>query len=436
MLTAILFMTFNCVGYVLAIFINPFWGLLVYANVYFNAAEPQLNWWASYLPFTRWNLLTSVVVFISLFLHRDKMSSTKLNNVIWAIAFLCLSTLITFTIAVNQDASHYNYLLLSYCITMVLLIKGIKEFNQFRWICFIIIIYATKLSVTAYLYGKRIHSRLEYHGTADASGSNEFGLLLAAIIPLLLPYIFKGKWYEKMVAILSLPFLLNAFILCNSRSAMVALGASVMICVIFFADKRMRKILLICFVFAVPLFIRLVDPAFIQRAQSLIFSEETLTNQEQSNEVSSGRTEIWRYGTKMIKDYPFGAGPNGFKSLARFYLPDEILTYKNGEDYGQRSAHNTYLQVLIEQGPLGLLIFLLMCGHVILLLIRIKKFANDNISPILKYHALALSISFISILFGGLFNSRIYYEFFWWQVALCVVLYSLITNNNEKVTNV
>jgi len=217
----------------------------------------------------------------------------------------------------------------------------------------------------------------------------------------------------------------------------MALSLSILICFIFLADKKLRKIFLVCVICAIPLFIYLTDAAFIERTKTLFISGKSLNNQEQTDQISSGRTEIWRYGVKMVRDYPFGAGPNGFKNLAHLYLPAEILNYRLG-DNGVRSAHNTYLEVLIEQGFLGLFIFLIIICNTIYLLIKgVRKLNRGKmLNSFLHYQVVALGISFISILFGGLFNSRVYYEFFWWQIALCIVIYSFIKEIDEEVANV
>ena len=37
-----------------------------------------------------------------------------------------------------------------------------------------------------------------------------------------------------------------------------------------------------------------------------------------------------------------------------------------------------------------------------------------------------MGISFLSAVAGGMFSARIYYEYFWWQVAIIIVAYSFV----------
>jgi O-antigen ligase len=207
----------------------------------------------------------------------------------------------------------------------------------------------------------------------------------------------------------------------------VAILGALFLALIMVADNKIRKTVLIVSIIMIPLFIRLADVHFFERMSTTIFNTEA--SSEEMKELSSGRIEIWNYGLQMVKDYPFGAGPNGFKHLARFYMPPNILNYESGLNYGIRAAHSSYLQVLIEQGYLGLIIWLAMCFHTFYLLFStFHEIRKKNLDEFWKYHIFALGVSYCSILIGGLFTSRIYYEFFWWQIALCVVGTTLVKN--------
>ena len=128
MLTAFAFMAINFIGFLLALVRGPFWGLLVYANIYFNNPDPDINWWAAYLPYSRWSLITSAVLIASLVIHRDKISKHKLTSANWTFIFLVLSTIITFTIAFDQDdAIQHTYALLTYSIVVYCIIRSIKD---------------------------------------------------------------------------------------------------------------------------------------------------------------------------------------------------------------------------------------------------------------------------------------------------------------------
>ena len=435
MLSAIAFMIINCAGYILALSKGPFWAIIIYANIYFNAPIRLVNWWAAHLPFHRWSLLTSLILFISLFLHRNKVSSRKLASIKWLFIFTLISILISFTYAPFPDvAKEYTYKLVTYCITAYFLARSITNIQQYRFFCLFFIALVSNISLNAYLYGNRINDRLEGAGIADAFGSNEFALLLVNVIPFTIPFLIHGKLYEKIICIIGLPFLINAFVLCNSRGMSVAFILAVILVSFILPDKVIRRYIFLLILVSIPTLIYLSDAQFIERMESLLQTSDAMSDDAASAQLSSGRTVIGGYGFNMAKDNLLGAGPNSFKSLAHLYMPPEVLTITPRNKQGVRSAHNTYLQVLVEQGIIGLFILLSAMIHTILLLrSSIKKIQETHsTNSFLGLSVLALSLSLLASLFGGLTSSRIYYEFFWWQIALSVVLHSLVIKSSSS----
>ena len=215
--------------------------------------------------------------------------------------------------------------------------------------------------------------------------------------------------------------------MCNSRGASVAFVLGLILVSLMLPDKVIRKYILLTILVSIPTLIYLADEHFIERMGSLMSTNEAASDETEIAHLSSGRTVIWGYGYTMAKDHPFGIGSNGFKKLARFYMPPEILTYTAGRVNGVRAAHNTYLQTLVEQGVIGLIIILSMIMHSLLLLrSSIKKTQEtQNTNSFLGLSVFALALSLSTTIFAGLTSSRVYYEFFWWQISLSVVIYSL-----------
>ena len=434
MLTAIAFIAANCAGYLLALFRGPFWALLVYANIYFNPPDPRINWWAGLIPFHKWSYLTTGVLLVSMFLHRNQLSDRPVKKLHLVAYFLLLTALLTFTASRSPEVSKvYLVYMVSYSIICVAIVKVIKHEWQLKvlWLWFLVL--TANLSVNAYLYGKRIHGRLENIGAADSISSNLFGLLLAGVIPFLIPFLCSGKRYERLVCLLLLPFILNALILCNSRGALVALAGGFAVAFLFLSDRQVRKTMMGVGIFLLAVFIYLADQELVDRISSLLQAKEALQDDQQANTLSSGRTQIWGYGMQMVGDHPLGAGPGMFKMLARDYMPTEVLTVHTEGETGVRGAHSSYLLVMVEHGPLGLLLWLSICAgswfRIRKASLKLKTLSDCH--PFWKYAVFSMGVSLVSSLLGGIFTSRVYYEFYWWQVAMVVVLSSLATRLAE-----
>jgi len=435
MLTALLFILINLVSYFLALRTAPYWGLVAYMNVYFNVPNVKINWWAGYLPFDRWSLLTSAVLLLSMMVHSKKLSKHKFANTKWVYVFFIVSAFVAYTFgldskgATGKGVSKFIYLTFTYCLIVFIILRSIVTPDQLRLFLLGVVAFVANLSLNAFLYGRRIKSRLEGIGSADANGSNEFGLLLVATIPLMFCFIASGKKHERIICLISAPLILNAFILCNSRGSAVAFVAGIFISMLVVADKKLRKGLFIAMFAAAPLFLFLADEEYINRFSTLLGASSEMDEEDAKN-LSSGRTEIWAYGLEMVSDYPLGAGPGGFRKLARFYMPEEVLTFRPGAEFGVRSAHNTFMQVLVEEGILGFIVWMIMCASSFFTLRKCFKLAINlkEQDMFWKLCVFGQSTAFVSINFGGLFNSRIYYEYFWWQIAIVAVTLAILTN--------
>lgn len=437
MLTALFFIGFNFVGWVFALTRGPFWALFVYTNIYFNTPLPHINWWASYLPNLRWSLIAFIVLALSMFIHKDKLSSHKLYSIKWMFLLVILTAAISYSSPFHPKQAHLGtYMLFTFCFTVYSIIKTLAKEIDLRHFMISIISFAGFLSFKAYTEGERVNDRLENIGTVDTFGSNEFGLLLASILPFLLPFLFYGSRTEKLLCYATLPFIINAIILTSSRSALVALVFAFAYIFIFVANMKLKKYMVIAAIITIPAFLFLADEQFITRMETMIAVTDD-SSESSLNTVSSGRWAVWQYGAEMAEDAPYGLGPGGFKHIARFYMLPEELSHHPGAAYGVKAAHNSFLLILVEQGYIGFCIFLLLCFHTLLLLNKaisiLKK--SHKIDSFLGFSLIAISVSFLVILMGGMFNSRVYYEFFWWQTALSVLGYSFVKKQADKEKN-
>jgi O-antigen ligase len=83
-------------------------------------------------------------------------------------------------------------------------------------------------------------------------------------------------------------------------------------------------------------------------------------DQYDTGDLSSGRTQIWEGGARLVGEHiGFGVGSGAFPEATRF----EALP--KGPDGSPLVAHNTYLSVLAETGVVGFSLFMILIGIVI-----------------------------------------------------------------------
>ena len=150
---------------------------------------------------------------------------------------------------------------------------------------------------------------------------NDLGLALVLPIPFLLDRILNRKF---LVGILCFPLLLSGIYLTNSRGAMLALIASFF--VYFVMRFRSKKGVALGLVLAALL---------------IIFGPSRAGQITHEDSSSYGRVEAWYAGFQMFKSNPvFGVGQG---------------SYTEGAD---RTAHNSYMLVLAEEGLFGSFFFI------------------------------------------------------------------------------
>jgi len=401
-------------GSVLSLAKSPFYGLLTYLFIYFVVPASSINWWAAAIPDFRWSLLSAVILLISCFIHKEQLSKIRLGSIgpgKWLTAFLVLSIFISF-FAVNQERSFnrcYDFFRL--IITFFLIIKCIRNNKQLGYVLLLILLCGFFLGYQAY-NTPRHGGRLEGVGTLDASDANDFALLLATIVPFGLPVFFSDTKYLRYLAIPCLVFIFNGIVLCNSRGAVLSLAVSVNVFIFLIKLAKLKIKIIIAALICVCAFACLADDTFWERVSTIGKSART--------DKGSGRLTIWLEGLEMVKDYPFGTGGDGFQVLSPSYITN--LTE------GIRSSHNTYLLVLVEQGYLGLAIFLCLNFNVFFILRRgrrsfLSELDSDQFDKSKRFIYLAniaLTAALAGHLTGAIFGSRLYYVYYYIIISISI----------------
>ncbi len=94
----------------------------------------------------------------------------------------------------------------------------------------------------------------------------------------------------------------------------------------------------------------------------------------------SGRLALWAVALAMFRDAPvLGQGPGSFALHHRAYLEALPLPGWLGSDGRVVPwAHNLYLELLAEQGALGLLSFGVVCAAGLLMIVQIRRTRDDS----------------------------------------------------------
>lgn len=141
----------------------------------------------------------------------------------------------------------------------------------------------------------------------------------------------------------------------------------------------------------------------------------------------TGRLDLWRVTVEMIRDHPLlGVGHGNFQVVEPLYAIRNInITYIEFVVDTPKVAHNTYLELLTELGPIGLGAFVALVGGVLLTALRAARSFGRLGARSLEIESRALLIGFLGMLAAFTFITAQYEKQLWLLLGLMAGLGTL-----------
>ncbi|MHB2155310.1 O-antigen ligase family protein [Calditrichota bacterium GD2] len=409
--TAVIFMILYVTGLILT-FRHPYFGIATYIFEWHN--HPPYMWWGDHLPDLRWSFLVSVITLISLIINHRKLKplhGASYKLIFWLVAFTLWMYFISAFYAVEPKESFRKAeIFYKLTIQIFLMMYIIREPRHFRFIIWVLLLGVANFGRIAFERGSN-----RYLGVIapNSTEENAISAHVAAMLPFFGLYFLIGKNWEKVITLLSVPFLINLIILANSRATFVAVLVIGLLAVIWIKGKLRWRVVLALIGGAILVF-SLSNEQFWERQSTIDEYHE-----------SGSRLHLWRGAIEMWKDHPMGLGGEGYQALVMDYVPElrEIM-----EEKGTKTVHNTFLLVLVEWGFVGIILFFGLLIHTFVILGKIRR---DRLkAPGYRYYvdAMAIQMGLIGILVAGIFHNRLYSEVIYWFSAFAVALRNIQVN--------
>jgi O-antigen ligase len=249
-----------------------------------------------------------------------------------------------------------------------------------------------------------------YRGFGPTIGANNMALMCIFTIPLLIHfYLFRHGFFYRSIILLALFTMLMGIITTFSRGGF--LNLVVISIIIFFENMWHIKpknfglfmggvgILLIVILLMLP-------GTYFQRQQ-------TLARGKQADTSLARRSAYLVVGVQAFKKHPFlGTGPYTFQDI----WVNSITTRRFKME--KRPAHNTYMDVLVGSGLLGLTAFLILLGRALINYTKAKKLCLNRGDIEMASLIGAYRISFISVLLYLLVKSGLQHKYLLLALAL------------------
>lgn len=366
----------------LGVFIDPFWGVAVY---YFYAVlRPQFMWeWALPPMLISWSFYVAIATiaaaigkllgFLSyapggLERRREITLFTKSH-----FTLLLFGIWVFLSYLGARDQLYAEVWLVEYGKIFLMFLVSAYLLRNVRELWFLMMIAGVSLGYIAYevnaQYLKYRTISIYHHGYCGLD-NNGAGLMLAMGIPLCL-FLWEGapRWW-RWIFLALIPVLLHGILMSYSRGAMVALIAGLPFMLLRSYFKR--------YVFVCAIGVLLLLPLLAgKEIQDRFFSIQSF----EKDQSAKSRFASWNAALHMARDHPIlGMGPRNSQLYSKDY----------GADVLGRTIHSQYMQVMADNGFVGLFLYCLALFFVWRDVCVVRKEAWRRTDPI-SMQALAIA---------------------------------------------
>jgi O-antigen ligase len=319
-----------------------------------------------------------------------------------------------------------NYLKLLLLFLLVLYwCDSVANIRKILWVCCLGLIVLVSIGLLTI-------SELRFSAESRTYDPNDLAMLLIMMIPLLLYLFAVSGIFLRLVLSGMILLSLYAIVLTQSRAGL--LGIVVVGTLVMWRSTISKSNKLLVAGIAFLVFSVFAGAVYWERMETIWAPKTEL------DRMGGGRTEVWKTGLKLMATHPWGVGIDGF-SVAYG------LSHGGGGEW--KSPHNSFLQVGVELGVVGLIIFVLCLARTIRDLQRIQAHARrstptsavpsavrmsagmqhtvETMTPTRDNAMLAgaLEISLWGFIVGGFFLTAAYSALLYIIVALSLASYRL-----------
>lgn len=296
-----------------------------------------------------------------------------------------------------------------------------ERLKGFTYLIIAWIVVNSLFSILQIVEGKGFYLISVEEGTSVAQIQRGYGLIGMATqvginfcmgVPLIGSFLFQNE-RKKFLLFIVFAVSMAGLFLSFSRGAI--LGVFVSLLFLLVLHKRM-KLLIICIILAGTLIITYTGiTTFLPGKYSYFFLAK--------DDSAQARLPFVNIGLRMFADHPFtGFGYGGF--------------YEKCIRYGSRmkvEAHNTFIQVLVESGILGLLAFLLTIG---LSAFGYLRYIQRGRSPTMRTLSIGYFAAMVALLINALVHCMEWNLIFWLVVIFGFLMRHHLALERHKQENI
>ena len=420
-LTSIIFLLAFAAAMVASLVRHPAYGLYTYVAIFY--LHPPDRWWGEALPDLRWSLLAAFVTLVSLWRHErlpNRAGWLQNNALMLFLAFVIWLWLQSFW-AMDMEAHLGAAILFSKYLLLVYLIYAVVQTEEILRNVLLVHVLGCLFLGWLILSAPDVDGRFAGVGGPGITDTNALGMQLATGLLAASALILRGPSWVRVLALASVPLIVNGLVQTLSRGAVVGLVAGGVV-VVLATPGQFRRVYYGLGILGLFILVSVAPTQFWERLGTIAAPIEKT---EEVDTSTLTRLALAKAQFQMSMAYPFGAGHRGTEVLSTQYLGAEYMSRSVTGELGARSSHNTLLSVLVEQGVPGLILYACLLISVFRQLRRLKSLDAQGLPETLGTYRAALLGSLTCVLAAGLFTDYLIAEVFVWCLALAAALLDL-----------
>lgn len=371
-----------------------FAALLVFFGLYYYRPEDFIQP-LGYIPMAKVAGILGFVALLAGTMGAEKLTVPRAIKILWLLLLqetFCIPTALWPGGAFATVFGRFGKgVVVAMLIGMVVVTIG--ELRKLLWIQASAVTVVTVLSIAMRNYGDE--GRLAGIQNSILANPNDLAINIAITFPLALAFMLYARGIKKLIWALGLGFLCLGVVLTASRSGLLALITSIIVCVWEYGirGKRRHLVVITAVVFILGFSAAVTNARYRARVESIVNGD--VEGQGKSAAASiKARKALLKLSVVTALTHPLlGIGPGCFQLMA---------------DAGWKVAHNAYTELASEAGIPALILFLAALGAAFKNIVQIRKSPHYLNDPEFRLFTQALWAGLAAYLTGSFFASTEY----------------------------
>jgi O-antigen ligase len=363
--------------------------LVVFCVLYYYRPE-DFNSALAYIPMAK---ISGGIAFIALLagLSSSHVKIPRAIKILWLLLLqmaICIPTAVWMGGAAHTVFDRFaKGVVVAMLLSMV--VVTVREIRKLLWIQVSAVSLVTFLSIALRHYGPE--GRLTGIQNGILSNSNDLAANIAMSFPIGLAFLLNDRGFKKVIWALALAVMCIGVVLTASRSGLLALIISIIVCVWQYGiqGKRRQLVVVTILVFMLGFGMAISNSRYRARVESIVLGRVEGEGEAAAASIES-RKELLRESVMVALTHPvFGVGPGCFIVV----------------DPAWRVAHNSYTELAAESGIPALILFLLALWAAFKNLSQVRQSRQYREDPEFTLFAQALWAGLAAYMAGAFFAS-------------------------------